>query len=141
MKIRPFELSDYAAARALWERSDGVGRSAADEQPAIDRFLVRNPRLSFVATIDDELAGTILCGHDGRRGLVHHLVTAAHHRRRGVGKALLEHGLDALRGEGIDKCHLLVFRSNEEGMAFWRSVGAKERLDLALFSVVTSNDA
>lgn len=137
MKIRPFEPSDYAAARALWERTQGVGLSSADEPQAILSFLVRNPAMSFVAD-DGAIVGTILCGHDGRRGLVHHLVTAPDYRRRGIGRALLRHGLDALRREGIDKCHLLVYRSNEAGMAFWRRVGAEERVSLALFSLPTS---
>jgi predicted N-acetyltransferase YhbS len=84
----------------LWERSEGVGLSAADERAPIDAFLKRNPKLSFVAAAGDELIGTVLCGHDGRRGLIHHLVVAPEHRRRGVGAALLKSGLVALRGAG-----------------------------------------
>ena len=139
MKIRAFEATDYVAARALWERTEGVGLSSADEHGAICAFLARNPRMSFVAE-DGEIVGTILCGHDGRRGLIHHLVTAATHRRRGIGTTLLHRGLEALRREGIEKCHLLVFRSNEAGLAFWRKIGAEERESLALFSISTGDD-
>ena len=138
MKIRPFDPSDYVAARALWERCEGIGLSAADEEGPIAAYLERNPRLSFVAFAGGELAGTILCGHDGRRGLIHHLAVAAHHRERGIGSALLHRGLQALRGAGIDKCHLMVQRSNEAGLAFWRKVGAEERKSLALFSMLTA---
>jgi ribosomal protein S18 acetylase RimI-like enzyme len=137
VEIRAFLPSDYAAARALWEATDGVGLSAADERDPICAYLERNPAMSFVAE-DAGIVGTILCGHDGRRGLIHHLVTAPSHRRRGIGRALLERGLDALRREGIDKCHLLVYRSNADGIAFWRRVGAEERTSLALFSLVTN---
>ena len=136
MRIRAFEPSDYAAARALWEATDGVGLSAADEREAICAYLARNPAMSFVAE-DPELVGTILCGHDGRRGFIHHLMTASAHRRRGIARALLERGLAVLRREGIDKCHLLVYRSNADGHAFWRRLGAEERLELALFSLTT----
>jgi ribosomal protein S18 acetylase RimI-like enzyme len=66
-------------------------------------------------------------------------VTAHTHRRRGIGRALPARALAALRREGIDKCHLLVFRSNAAGIAFWRRVGAEERTNLALFSVVTDS--
>lgn len=138
MKIRAFEPSDYTAARALWERTEGVGLSSADEAHAIHSFLRRNPNLSFVA-IEGQLIGTVLCGHDGRRGLIHHLVTAPSHRRRGIGTALLRHSLDALRGEGIEKCHLFVFRENTAGAEFWRKVGAEERRTLSLFSLMTDN--
>lgn len=138
LQIRPFERSDYDAARALWERSEGLGLGSADEPEAIFAFLERNPGLSFVAHAEGKLIGTILCGNDGRRGLIHHLVTASVHRRRGVGSALLKSGLNALRGAGIDKCHLLVFRSNDAGLSFWRAIGAEERNTLTLFSIMTS---
>jgi len=136
-ELRPFGPADYDAARALWERTPGVGLSAADERAPLERFLRRNPGLSFVAMRQGELAGTILCGHDGRRGLVHHLVTAPAHRRHGVARALLHAGLAALAAQGIDKCHLLVFRDNPGGIAFWRAVAATERLELSLFSLAT----
>ena len=137
MDIRPFEPSDYLAARALWERCEGIGLSTADEETAIVAYLARNPKLSLVAAAGGQLAGTILCGHDGRRGLIHHLAVAPEHRGRGVGTDLLRLGLAGLHRAGIDKCHLMVVRSNEAGLAFWRKVGAEERTSLSLFSVMT----
>lgn len=136
----PFDPSHIAGARSLWEQSDGVGLlSSADEPAALASFLQRNPGLSFVALQGDQLVGTVLCGHDGRRGLIHHLVVAPATRRLGVGRELLRRGLAALSAEGIQKAHLLVFRSNEPGLAFWHSVGAEERTSLALFSLATQN--
>lgn len=135
--LRPFTISDYAQARSLWEATPGVGLSAADAREPIDAFLRRNPGTCFVAVDGDALIGTILCGHDGRRGLIHHLVTATSHRRQGIATLLLKHGLQALRDAGIDKCHLLVFRSNDAGLAFWRASAAQERVELALFSLGT----
>ncbi|MBK9133633.1 MAG: hypothetical protein IPM15_04570 [Betaproteobacteria bacterium] len=58
-----------------------------------------------------------------------------------VGRALLARGLQALRDEGIAKCHLLVFGDNADGLAFWRSIGAAERHELPLFSIETDGDA
>jgi ribosomal protein S18 acetylase RimI-like enzyme len=141
IQFRPFVDTDYLQARALWEATPGVGLSDADAPEAIQAFLARNRGTSFVAVEGAVLVGTILCGHDGRRGLIHHLVTAGSHRRRGVGSALLRVGLSALREHGIDKCHLLVFRSNSDGLNFWRSVAAQERTELAIFSLATENAA
>lgn len=81
--IRPFEISDYADARALWGRTPGVGLSEDDAEGPVAAYLRRNPGLSLVAMAGSELVGTVLCGHDGRRGLIHHLVTAEAHRMRG----------------------------------------------------------
>jgi ribosomal protein S18 acetylase RimI-like enzyme len=135
--IRPFEPADHAAARALWLATPGLGLSSADELAPIKRFLQRNPGLSFVAVAGGQIVGTILCGHDGRRGLIHHLVAAPTLRRRGLGRALLRAGLQALAAEGIAKCHLLVFRDNADGLSFWRAVATTERHELALFSLAT----
>jgi len=137
--VAQFEPQHIEQARALWQRSEGVGLSGADEPHSLAAFLSRNPALSFVASQGEQIIGTILCGHDGRRGLIHHLVVAASHQRQGIGRKLLRQGLAALREAGIQKCHLLVFRSNASGMAFWRAVGAEERLSVALFSVSTEN--
>lgn len=136
--LRAFAPADVAAARALWQATPGLGLSAADEPDAIERFLQRNPGLSAVAAdAQGGLLGTILCGHDGRRGLIHHLVAAPAARRRGIATALLRHGLRGLRAAGVDKCHLLVFADNAEGLAFWRAAGALERMELRLLSIAT----
>jgi ribosomal protein S18 acetylase RimI-like enzyme len=134
-----FEPSHIPEARALWERAEGVGLSEADEPQSLAAFLARNPGLSLVALQEGKVVGTVLCGHDGRRGLIHHLVVSSSCRRKGVGRLLLSQSLSALGRAGIQKAHLLVFKSNASGLAFWRAVGAEERSSMALFSLVTEN--
>jgi N-acetylglutamate synthase len=134
-----FAQQHITDAIALWQRSPGVGLSEADRPERLAIYVARNPGSSFVAIDGDELIGTVLCGHDGRRGLIHHLVVAPSHQRRGLARSLLRASLQALRQAHIDKCHLLVFKTNEPGLAFWRAVGADERVSLALFSVGTDN--
>ena len=138
MTLRPFLPADIPAARALWQATPGVGLSSADEPDALAAFLARNPGTSLVAEADGRIVGTILVGHDGRRGLIHHLAVAADSRRIGLGRALVEAGLAALHKLGIEKCHLMAFTNNPEGSAFWTSIGANRRDDLALFSLSTA---
>ena len=140
IQIRIFEPSDIDAARTLWQRTDGIGLSEADEPSALARYLSRNPGSNLVASDGNNIVGTILCGHDGRRGLIHHLAVASTHRRQGIARQLLRAGQAALCNAGIRKCHLLVFKTNESGLAFWRKVGAEERVLLTLFSIGTQND-
>ncbi len=137
MHIRAMTIQDYDAVIALWQSADGVGLSDADSREAIGRYLARNPGLSFTAWDGDVLVGAVLCGHDGRRGYVHHLAVRPLHRRQGIGKALATRCLDALAAEGIDKCHLFVFAVNADAIAFWKSVGWGQRVDLVVMSRYT----
>ena len=139
-EIRIFSIDDYRAAMDLWRSTEGVGLSDADSLEGISRFLARNPSLSFVAVDGARVVATILCGHDGRRGLVHHLVVSPPYRGKGLGRALVRRALAGLRKEGIQKCHLLVFRDNKDGHAFWAAMGAEERVMLATFSIETPGD-
>ena len=137
ISIRVFEPHHYSAARSLWETTEGVGLSDADSQRGIEQFLERNPGMSFVAIRDNQLVATILVGHDGRRGLIHHLAVAASARRQGVGAALVREGLAALSHAGVQKCHLLIFSNNLSGRLFWQSVGAEHRESLVIYSLPT----
>jgi len=132
--IADFSIGEYDAAIELWQRTEGIGLSSADTRERIAVYLERNPGLSFVAWAGGELIGAVLCGHDGRRGYLHHLAVAKEWRGRGVGHALASASLAGLRALGIDKCHLFVYSDNQAGRDFWTHEGWKERHDLMLVS-------
>jgi putative acetyltransferase len=125
---------DYDAAYALWSKTQGMGLSAADSQEGIGRFLKRNSDLSLVAEDRKEIVGTVLCGHDGRRGYLHHLAVARSHRGQGLGKRLVQICLENLKAIGIQKCHVFLHRSNNDGKQFWRRLGWQERAELEIMS-------
>jgi putative acetyltransferase len=56
------------------------------------------------------------------------------YRGRGIGSMLVDKSLRALKGCGIEKCHLFVFAGNEPGNSFWNSTGWTKRDDLFLYS-------
>ncbi|MCC6694642.1 MAG: GNAT family N-acetyltransferase [Candidatus Hydrogenedentes bacterium] len=134
--IRPFEFTDFPPAHDLWANTPGIGISQHDDTPeGIRIFLERNPGLSFVALAEGELVGTILCGHDGRRGFIYHLAVVPHLRRRGIGTALADAAVNALQSNGIHRCHLFVLADNQEGMDFWLSRHWRLRDEIALFTL------
>ena len=136
--IRSMEPGDYPEVFELWNNGEGIGLSQADSEENIAKFLERNPRLSFVAVHADKIVGTILCGHDGRRGYIYHLIVSAACRNRGIGRALVEASLRRLKEQGIDKCHLFVFDDNELGKRFWKKSGWTLREDIVIMSRHTS---
>jgi ribosomal protein S18 acetylase RimI-like enzyme len=132
--IRPLVMADYAAVRRLWENCEGIGLNDADRPQALRRYLVRNPGLSFVALQADALVGAVLCGHDGRRGYLNHLAVHPQFRCRGLARRMVACCLEALEKEGIAKCHLFIFSTNEAGRRFWARIGWELRDDLAVAS-------
>ena len=134
--IRPFELTDHAAAIDLWQATEGIGLSASDSRTNTAAYLERNPGMSFVACHNGTLIGAVLCGTDGRRGYLHHLAVDKRFRSRGIGRQLVAHCLQALRRAGLPKCHLFLYRSNRSGYEFWRKIGWSRRSDLDVVSIV-----
>lgn len=133
-EIRRLEEHDLEAALALWSESEGIGLGESDSAKHLARFLLRNPGSSWVAVRDGHLVGAALCGHDGRRGYIHHLAVASSERRTGIGRALVERCLANLRQAGILKCHIFVFAANPFGELFWGSTGWQRRDDLQMYS-------
>lgn len=129
-RIHPMVLGDFEAVRSLWEVSEGVGLSESDSKPNIALYLIRNPGMSFVARDRKAIIGAVLCGHDGRRGYLHHLAVAREHRRMGVGRKLVEACLASLAAVGIPKCNIFLYADNSEGEFFWKHNGWVGRHDL-----------
>jgi len=134
IQIREMTIADYEPIYALWQASEGIGLSDADSKEGIKRFLARNPGLSYIALEGEQLVGAALCGHDGRRGYIHHLAVAKSHRQQGIGRSLVGRCMYALMRIGISKCHLFVFGDNKEAIKFWNKVGWTERVELMMMS-------
>jgi len=134
LTIRHMTAEDDETVRALWEAVDGVDLTAGDTPAGVACFLDRNPSLSLVALAGERLVGAVLCGHDRRRGYIHHLAVDDAFRRLGIGRALIGRCLERLRAAGIEKCHLFIRRDNEIGFAFWQRTGWVDRIELRMMS-------
>lgn len=137
MTLRPFAEADIPAARALWGATEGVILDRSDSPERLRAFLAANAGLCFVADEGGSLAGTILCGHDTRRGYLYHLAVAHEFRRRGHGRALVGAAMAALAAAGIRKCHIHVLPANAGALRFWQGLGWQRRDDMLLYSRAT----
>lgn len=134
IEILPFTMDSYPEVMALWQASEGIGLSSADSEERIAFYLDRNPGMSFIAKSAGKVVGAVLCGHDGRRGYLHHLAVDQAFRQHGIGQTLVEKCLQALQALGIQKCHLFLIETNLEGRKFWKKVGWTLRRDIAVMS-------
>jgi putative acetyltransferase len=139
-RIKAMKLSDFAAVSRLWRSSEGIGLNESDTRANIAIYLKRNPQMSFVALKGRTIVGAVLCGHDGRRGYLHHLAVAKNHRGIGIGKNLVETSFAALARAGITRCNIYLFNNNAQGEAFWLHNGWAKRSDMQMLQkVVTSS--
>ena len=139
--IRTMTIEDYQGVHDLWMTIKGFGiRSVDDSEEGIAAFLKRNPTTSVVAVENGKIVGSILCGHDGRRGCFYHVCVADQYRRRGIGKAMAVYAMNALKKEHINKVSLIAFAKNDIGNAFWNSIGWTKREDLNYYDF-TLNEA
>ena len=132
-KIRPVAIADYDAIFELWNSTEQSRRALNpidDSREGIDKYLKRNPNTCFAAVMDDKIIGVVLAGHDGRRGIVHHLCVHPEYRRAGIAGQLVSSAETALQKEGIQKVFGLVFKDNDSANDFWESRGYTLRSDL-----------
>ncbi|WP_095102426.1 GNAT family N-acetyltransferase [Pseudomonas sp. Irchel 3A5] len=138
--IRIMTMDDCDSVIALMSSTPGVSVRDADSRESTARYLQRNPGMSFVAEADSVLIGCVMCGHDGRRGYLQHLLVLDKYRRQGIANELVERCLSSLEREGIFKCHIDVFKTNHAAADYWRKQGWQLRTDIDRYSFVRTGN-
>ena len=87
--IREMVIEDYDDMLSLWMSIEELIIDDVDSKSDIDFYLDRNRGLSSVALVSGAIVGTVLCGHDGRRGLLRHLAVKPELRRQGIARMLI----------------------------------------------------
>lgn len=134
LNIRAMTPADYDAVLSLMQGTPGISLRDADSRSATERYLARNPGLSFVAEAAGRLIACVMCGHDGRRGYLQHALVLPEYRRQGIAQALTQRCLEVLAQLGIHKCHLDVFKTNISAADYWQGQGWKLRTDIDRYS-------
>jgi ribosomal protein S18 acetylase RimI-like enzyme len=140
MKITELAIDRYDEVLALMKRTPGISLREADSKEATARYLLRNPGFSFVAEKDGKVIGCALCGHDGRRGYLQHVIVEPAYRGRGIAQTLVTHCLDRLEEAGIVKTHIDVFATNDLANDYWQKKGWKRRDDVHRYSFIRSTN-
>ena len=131
--MRQVTIDDYDQLFELWNSTEQSRRAlnpVDDSREGIERYLKRNPNTCFAAVQDGRIIGVILTGHDGRRGIIHHMCVHPEFRRMGIAAQLVSLAEEALKKEGIQKVFGLVFTDNEAGNLFWEKQGYFLRTNL-----------
>lgn len=134
VQIKPMTINHYDEIFAMWQITSKRALSNADQRDEIERYLKRNKGLSQIAVVDGKIVGTVLAGHDGRRGFIHHMAVMPQYRRKGIAKSMATTAIEKLAEEGIVKTHIFTYCDNNAGQSFWSSLGFEKREDIFVYS-------
>ena len=135
--IRRAEPGDAPALVALgeavggepegWLISSSRWRSVADERRYLKAVRRYEHAAVFVAECDDGIVGRLSIGRDTHPASSHvadlGLMVAKSHRRRGIGRALLDAAVEWARAAGVRKLELHVFPHNEGAIKLYERFG------------------
>jgi ribosomal protein S18 acetylase RimI-like enzyme len=130
--IRPFRADDRDPLRTLWSRVFPDDPPWNAPEVMIDNKLKVQPELLLVGELAGTIVGAVIAGFDGVRGWIYHLAVAPEQRRRGFATALVRAAEQGLRDLGCPKVNLQVRATNQEVVAFYRSLGyqVEERVSM-----------
>jgi RimJ/RimL family protein N-acetyltransferase len=110
-----------------WLIADESSRGISDERRYL-KAIRRHPHAAvFVAENSGEIVGRLSVARDPHPASFHvadlGLMVAAGHRRRGIGRSLLERAVDWAAESRVSKLELHVFPHNEPAIALYESFG------------------
>ena len=125
-----FEIVRYSSEHQdavvdLWRKCNLVVPQN-DPVEDIQRKLVFQPDLFFVALLDGKVIGSIMVGYEGHRGWLNYLAVLPEHQRRGYGRKLVEKAVYELKKLGCLKVNLQVRRSNVSVVEFYKHLNFKD---------------
>ena len=134
MKIRQFCEFDRSDLIKLWHAVFPDDPSHNEPSKVIEAKLAID-NLIFVAEHEGLIIGACMAGYDGHRGWLYAVAVCNEQRRSGVGSALVQHAIQALKVMGCIKVNLQIRATNTEVTTFYKSLGfvIEERLSMGTF--------
>jgi ribosomal protein S18 acetylase RimI-like enzyme len=134
MKIRQFCESDRSDLIKLWHAVFPDDPSHNEPSKVIEAKLAID-NLIFIAEHEGLIIGACMAGYDGHRGWLYAVAVCNEQRRSGVGSALVQHAIQALKVMGCIKVNLQIRATNTEVTTFYKSLGfiIEERLSMGTF--------
>ena len=131
MKFRSYSAQDRDQVISLWQRV------LPDDQPHNEASRVIDAKLAvdemlFIAEDNGAIIGSAMAGYDGHRGWLYSVAVDPQHRRKGIGRELVETAVQELKCIGCIKVNLQVRSTNSQVVEFYESLGftVEERISM-----------
>jgi ribosomal protein S18 acetylase RimI-like enzyme len=122
MHVRSFQLSDYALVSQLMENS--LSESCFHEtMEAFARQLSWDSSLVLIAEDDGEIIGAVIGTIDNNNGYYYRIAVDPFHRRKGVGKMLIQTLQERFLERKVNRILIPVDTHNEPVLPLFQSLG------------------
>lgn len=121
VSLRTATYDDVEELIAFWAVAGENDTRPTDRPELVRALLDRDPEALLVAEADGRIVGTVVAGWDGWRAHLYRLAVGPDHRRRGIGRLLLDRAEERLRTLGATRLDAMVLEGNELGAATWRA--------------------
>ena len=106
----------------LWQEC-GLLRSWGQSLEDIERCILAPSSGLMLASLDREIVGSIMLGHDSYKGWVYYLAVIPRFQRRGIGGSLMKYAESWMRERKISKLQASIGDNNMFVHAFYRNLG------------------
>jgi ribosomal protein S18 acetylase RimI-like enzyme len=120
--IRPVREDELTAVLQMWQAAEVTPPSVSDSIEGLTRLIREPAALLLVATIDDQIVGSVIGGWDGWRGNIYRLAVTPEHRRQGIARRLVAKITKELFAKGATRLSALVEHEHRWAIDFWDSV-------------------
>ena len=120
--IRRVRDDELDAVLRMWRAAGVTPPSVSDSIECLTRLIREPAALLLVATIDNQVIGSVIGGWDGWRGNIYRLAVAPEHRRRGIARRLVAEISSELFAKGATRLSALVEHEHQWAMDFWDSL-------------------
>lgn len=124
--VREVLGTECAEVISLWHDA-GLTRPWNDPETDFVRATSGPSSTVLVCADAGALVGTVMVGHDGHRGWVYYLAVAQSHRRRGVGRALMDAAEKWLVEREVPKLQFMVRATNTPALGFYERLGYEDQ--------------
>jgi ribosomal protein S18 acetylase RimI-like enzyme len=121
--LRAARPDDVEAVLALWAVAGENAARPTDSAADVERLIGRDPDSLVLAVDGDVLVASIIVGWDGWRCHLYRLAVHPDHRRRGIGRLLMEHAERRFVEIGGKRADAMVLDDNALGRAVWEAAG------------------
>jgi ribosomal protein S18 acetylase RimI-like enzyme len=118
-RVRNNELSDVLE---MWQLAGVTPPSVSDSIEGLTCLLREPAAFLLVATIDDQIVGSVIGGWDGWRGNIYRLAVMPEFRRMGIARRLVAEISRELFAKGATRLSALTEHEHQWAMDFWDSV-------------------